>query len=92
MDVVSALAGKLEALEWCRQVYGVPVERCATAGDSCNDILMLDGRCPAIIVGNAQEELVRWYHEQNDHGRIVLTDKPEAAGVLEGLARHGLYG
>jgi hypothetical protein len=34
---------------------------------------------------------VRWYHEQNDHGRIVLTDKPEAAGVLEGLARHGLY-
>lgn len=53
---------------------------------------MLDGKCPAIIVGNAQEELVKWYHEQNDHGRIVLTDKPEAAGVLEGLARHGLYG
>lgn len=91
VDVVHRLAGKLEALEWVRQVYGVPVERCATAGDSCNDILMLDGKMPAIVVGNAQEELVRWYHEQNDHGRIVLTDKPEAAGVLEGLARHGLY-
>lgn len=48
-------------------------------------------RCCRRQVGNAQEELVRWYHEQNDHGRIVLTDKPEAAGVLEGLARHGLY-
>lgn len=68
------------------------LQRCVTAGDSCNDILMLDGAMPAIIVGNAQEELVRWYHEQNDKGRIVLTDKPEATGVLEGLARHGLYG
>eukprot|EP00775_Hariotina_reticulata_P008536 gene8536-8718_t len=92
LDVVHKLAGKLEALEWVRQVYNVPVARCVTAGDSCNDILMLDGAMPAIIVGNAQEELVRWYHEQNDKGRIVLTDKPEATGVLEGLARHGLYG
>eukprot|EP00879_Flechtneria_rotunda_P014431 GHRR01015079.1.p1 GENE.GHRR01015079.1~~GHRR01015079.1.p1 ORF type:complete len:701 (+),score=242.04 GHRR01015079.1:231-2333(+) len=92
VDVVHKLAGKLEALEWVRQVYGVPVERCVTAGDSCNDILMLDGKMPAVVVGNAQEELVSWYHEQNDRGRIVLTDKPEAAGVLEGLARHGLYG
>ncbi|KAF6261522.1 sucrose-6F-phosphate phosphohydrolase-domain-containing protein [Scenedesmus sp. NREL 46B-D3] len=91
VDVVHRLAGKLEALEWVRAVYGVPLQRCATAGDSCNDILMLDGKMPGIVVGNAQKELVRWYHEQNDHGRIVLTDKPEAAGVLEGLARHGLY-
>ncbi|KAF8054588.1 SPP2 [Scenedesmus sp. PABB004] len=81
VDVVHRLAGKLEALEWVRQLYGVPVGRVATAGDSCNDILMLDGKMPAIIVGNAQEELVRWYHEQNDRGRIVLTDKPEAAGA-----------
>lgn len=65
-------------------------QRCATAGDSCNDILMLDGRMPAIIVGNAQKELVDWYHRQNDEGRIVLTDKSDAAGVLEGLARHRL--
>lgn len=92
LDVVQRLAGKLEALEWVRQVYGVPVERCVTAGDSCNDILMLDGPMDAIIVGNAQDELVAWYHLQDDGGRIVLTDKPEAAGVLEGLARHGLYG
>jgi hypothetical protein len=26
VDVVHRLAGKLEALEWVRQVYGVPVE------------------------------------------------------------------
>jgi predicted mannosyl-3-phosphoglycerate phosphatase (HAD superfamily) len=26
------------------------LQRCATAGDSCNDILMLDGKMPAIVV------------------------------------------
>lgn len=71
VDVVHRLAGKLEALEWVRQVYGVPTARCVTAGDSCNDILMLDGRCPAMIVSSAQSDLVRWYHAQDDAGRIV---------------------
>jgi hypothetical protein len=34
VDVVHRLAGKLEALEWVRQVYGVPVEvrRSASCG------------------------------------------------------------
>jgi hypothetical protein len=31
VDVVHRLAGKLEALEWVRQVYGVPVEVSGTA-------------------------------------------------------------
>jgi len=90
VDAVSRKAGKLEALEWVREMYNVPLKRCATAGDSCNDILMLDGKMPAIIVGNAQPELVTWYHQQNDEGRIVLAHKPDAGGVLEGLARHNL--
>ena len=30
-------------------LFCVP-QRCATAGDSCNDILMLDGKMPAIVV------------------------------------------
>ena len=36
-------AGKLEALEYVRTLYGVPKERCVAAGDSGNDILMLEG-------------------------------------------------
>lgn len=41
--VYSLRAGKLEALEYVRTLYGVPRERCVAAGDSGNDILMLEG-------------------------------------------------
>lgn len=36
VDVVHKLAGKLEALEWVRQVYGVPMEvRAMAQSDRC---------------------------------------------------------
>lgn len=44
-----------------------------------------------IVVGNAQRALLDWTVEQAQNGRIALADKPLAHGVLEGLARHGLY-
>ncbi len=43
MDCVAARAGKLQALERVRALFGVPRERCVAAGDSGNDILMLEG-------------------------------------------------
>ena len=43
VDCVAARAGKLQALERVRALFGVPRERCAAAGDSGNDILMLEG-------------------------------------------------
>ena len=45
------------------------------------------------MVGNAQPALVAWAVKQKQIGAAstVLTDKPLAAGILEGLARHGLY-
>lgn len=46
---------------------------------------------PAAVVGNAQEELVNWVLEQAQEERLVVTDAPLARGILEGLARHGLY-
>ena len=36
------------------------MERTVACGDSGNDTLMLSGRNLAIVVGNAQEDLVRW--------------------------------
>lgn len=92
VDCVSQQAGKLEALEYVRSLYGVPRSRCVAAGDSGNDILMLQGSNPAIVVGNAQPELVNWLSQQPqfDH-RIMYTDNHLAHGILEGLARHGLY-
>jgi hydroxymethylpyrimidine pyrophosphatase-like HAD family hydrolase len=41
MDAVKG--GKFEALEYVRTLFGVPRERCVAAGDSGNDILMLEG-------------------------------------------------
>ncbi len=43
MDCVSIRGGKLEALERVRTLFSVPRDRCVAAGDSGNDILMLEG-------------------------------------------------
>lgn len=92
VDVVAERGGKLEAIEWVRALYGVPAPRCMTAGDSFNDVEMFKGASPAVIVGNAQRELVAWYNAFRDEppGRIVHARAPDALGVMEGLARHGL--
>jgi hypothetical protein len=154
-DCVAFRAGKLEALEYVRTMYNVPHSRCVAAGDSCNDILMLEGRNHAIVVNNAQvglclcvwlcagrggggvawaacsgpaavscpscgmrhppppwqrrqppashppaarpraapqAELLEWLVLQpQDDQRVVYSDTPLAAGIMEGLARLGLY-
>lgn len=53
--------------------------------------LSVAGANPAIVVGNAQPRLVDWLVQQPQNNRVVLTNAPIARGVLEGLARHGLY-
>lgn len=91
VDVVAARGGKLAALEYVRTLYGISRSRCVAAGDSGNDILMLGGTNPAVVVGNAQQELLDWVLQQPQESRLVVTDAPLARGILEGLARHGLY-
>lgn len=91
VDCVSIRAGKLEAMEYVRTLYGIPRSRCVAAGDSGNDILMLEGENRALIVGNAQPELQDWLLQQPQTDRIVYTNAPGAAGILEGLGRLGLY-
>ncbi len=49
------------------------------------------GANPAIVVGNAQSQLVDWLAAQQQDARVVLTDAAMADGILEGLARLGLY-
>ena len=44
VDCVSSQAGKLQALERVRALFSVPRDRCVAAGDSGNDILMLEGK------------------------------------------------
>lgn len=91
LDCVSGSAGKHAALEHLRSMYGIAVDRCVAAGDSGNDILMLEGANPAIVVGNAQPALMEWAVRQPQDGRVVVSDAGVADGVLEGLARLNLY-
>lgn len=91
IDCVPVSAGKEKALQYVRQQFGVPEHLCAAAGDSGNDILMLEGDHPSIVVGNAQPELLQWLVRQEQSGKVIYTDACYADGILEGLARHSLY-
>jgi sucrose-6F-phosphate phosphohydrolase len=91
VDCVSAGGGKLEALEWVRRRVGLPAEHCVACGDSGNDVLMLEGKNPAIVVGNAQPDLVDWVMDQPQTGRVFLASKKGARGILEGLAGLALW-
>ena len=54
VDCVAIRAGKQEALEYIRALFNVPLSRCVAAGDSGNDILMLEGRCLAFSLAILQ--------------------------------------
>lgn len=43
VDCVSKQGGKLQALEYVRALFNIPRSHCLSAGDSGNDILMLQG-------------------------------------------------
>jgi sucrose-phosphate synthase len=43
VDVLSVQAGKRSAMDYVRRLYGISKERVVTAGDSGNDVLMLEG-------------------------------------------------
>jgi len=91
VDCVPMAAGKEKALQYVRKQYGIPEHLCVAAGDSGNDVLMLEGDHPGIVVGNAQAELVHWLTRQPQDGKVVMADAFYADGILEGLARHSLY-
>lgn len=64
-------------------------------GSFLTDLLKLTcmdaGENKAIVVGNAQPELVEWLMQQPQDDRLIYTGAHLARGVLEGIARHGLY-
>ena len=63
----------------------------AVAGAQCLSHDTVKAEAASKEVGNAQQELLDWLLQQQQSARVVRTDAPMAAGVLEGIARHGLY-
>jgi len=101
LDLVPINGGKREALEYARQKLGFPSERTVACGDSGNDKDMLEGDHHAVVVGNAQPDLMAWASTsrvQRDvtnkkgsgmNGSLVIVEGHKARGILEGLEKLG---
>ena len=87
LDILPARAGKGAALRWCAAALGLPLSACVAAGDSGNDVDMLEIAGRAIVVANGAGEL-RAFLERG-LGHVHLSRRPHADGVLDGLARLG---
>lgn len=96
LDVVSIGGGKLNALKYVRSQLQTSAKfedlHTIAAGDSGNDIAMMEGTHRVIVVGNAQSELVEWYEALRpvERDRVYRTKGHCAAGLLEALQRWGL--
>ena len=92
LDIVPIGGGKKNAMAYVSQILGFSPEKTVAAGDSANDILMLEGSQYSIAVGNSQPDLLQWISERgkrNGPSPILITRSKEARGVLEGLSHHG---
>ncbi len=50
------------------------------------------GGHPSVVVGNAQPDLVNWLVQQpQSDSKVLFAEGMFARGIIEGLARHGLY-
>lgn len=87
VDLVPVQAGKLQALEYARQALGFDRDATVACGDSGNDIDMLQGEHHAVVVGNAQPDLMEWARGAQAAGgaRPLVTRAGRALGILEGL-------
>jgi hydroxymethylpyrimidine pyrophosphatase-like HAD family hydrolase len=80
-------------MEYVRETFGADVDRTVACGDSGNDLMMLEGACKAIVVGNAQPALMDWatdaVRRERDGGRVFIAKETTARGILEGLESFG---
>ena len=85
LDVVPAAAGKGNAIAYLMRRYGIPLGRVLACGDSANDRDLLSLGCPAVVVGNALDELLG--------GPLPATVYRASGcgpdGILEALAHYG---
>jgi sucrose-6F-phosphate phosphohydrolase len=89
LDILPEPANKASAAIFAQQRLDFTDEQTVICGDSSNDLSMFENMLsPAIIVGNAQPELIQW-HENAPPGKRYLAKSHFAAGILEGLEYFG---
>jgi sucrose-phosphate synthase len=84
LDILPIRAAKGLALRYLSLKWGIPLERVFVAGDSGNDIGMLQGETLAAVVANHSVEL----DKLRGKPRIYFAKAEYARGVLEGLQHY----
>ncbi|QDV79340.1 HAD-IIB family hydrolase [Botrimarina mediterranea] len=85
LDVLPHRASKGKAVRYLADKWRLRIEDIATAGDSGNDLDMLQGKTAGIVVANHDAELAQL--RQQKATRVYFANTAYAAGILEGL-RH----
>lgn len=85
LDLLPERASKGHAIRYLAYRWGVPLRHFLVAGDSGNDIEMLNGDTLGVVVGNhsAELECLRGRHQ------IYFANADHACGILEGIAHYG---
>lgn len=81
LDILPERAGKGAAMAWVADRLGIAAEHVYAAGDSGNDLDMLDAARNGIVVANHSAELKPLIGRPT----IYLARSPHAAGVVEGM-------
>jgi hypothetical protein len=99
LDVLPADVGKSAAIGYLLRALGLPLDRAVYAGDSGNDLDVLAGPVPAVLVANARVEVrhhaVAAARIRGHADRLYLArgdwrgmNGNYSAGILEGLAHY----
>jgi sucrose-phosphate synthase len=88
LDIAPRPGGKGAAVAHLIERFRLSAGRTVAAGDSGNDLNMLDQDWPAIVVGNGWTELATLRARPN----VYFATARHAAGVLEGLQELGFLG
>jgi len=81
LDILPVRASKGLAVKAVAFRWDIPFENILVAGDSGNDIDMLNGTIPGVAVGNYSEELEKLKGREN----VYFSEKDYADGILDGV-------
>jgi sucrose-phosphate synthase len=81
LDIVPWRAGKGNALKYLSNKWGLPMENFLTAGNGGNDIDMLGGAYPSIVVPGHDPELKVLRQNAN----VYFSELPLGKGIYEGI-------
>jgi len=81
LDIVPERAGKGAAMAWAARALGIARDRVYAAGDSGNDLDMLDRCRNGILVANHSAEVAGLVGRST----IYVARAPHAAGIVEGM-------